>query len=289
MSGENPEGMDYYMPRISGVNPDGSPRRISNMFYTREIPMAAKHVEEQGGWDDPRNIAKGLGNMLWNKMMFEPAVELFNNRDYYGYNIMDESSPWYQQMYQMGKFIMTDQFNPITLSGAKRALQATGKWNDDDSALNKLKKIISEPEGQLALAGFGPAPAYAAKTATLNRLYHLFGHYVSPMERPMKEREIMEQRRDARNALALAQRNQDAEGAAAAATKLRTLGVSAASMRKIKPGTQDIYMFQRLPFTVQTRFLMDLSKEDFKRYYPKANKNTKSDGDIQNLVKRYYQ
>lgn len=289
MSGENPEGMDYYMPRIGGVNPDGSPRRVSNMFYTREIPMAGKHVEERGGWDDPAHIAAGLGQMLWNKMMFEPINEFINNRDYYGYNITDPTSPWYQRYAQMVKFIASDQFNPITISGAKRALQAVGKWDDKASSAEKAWKILSEPEGQMALAGFGPAPAYASKTPVLNRLYHLFGEYVSPHERPMKEREIMEGRRDARNALAIAQRTGDQEGAAKAAQQLQQLGVSAAAMRKVKPGTQDIYMFTRLPYTVQTQFLKELSKEDFKRYYPKANKNTKFDPEIRALTQRYYQ
>lgn len=290
MSGENPEGMDYYMPRIGGPpNPDGSPRRVSNMFYTREIPMAGKHVEEHGGWGDPFHVAAGLNQMLWNKMMFEPIHEFRSNRDYYGYNIMDESSPWYQRMYQMGKFALSDQLNPITISGAKRALQAVGKWNEDDSYLQKMKKILTEPEGQMAMAGFGPAPSYAAKTPTLNRLYYLFSSYVSPHERPMKEREIMEARRNARNALAIAQRTGDVEAAGQAAAKLRQLGVSAASMRKVKPGTQDIYMFQRLPYTAQTQFLRELSKEDFKRYYPRANKNTKFDPDIRALTQRYYQ
>lgn len=290
MSGDNPEGMDYYMPRIGGPpNPDGSPRRVSNMFYTREIPMAGKHVEERGGWDAPEHVVAGLGQMLWNKMMFEPLNEFINNRDYYGYNIMDPSSPWYQRYAQMAKFIASDQFNPITLSGAKRALQAVGKWNVDDSAGQKLWKILSEPEGQLAMAGFGPAPSYAAKTPVLNRLYHLFSEYVSPHERPMKEREIMEGRRDARNELAIAQREGDPERAASAAQKLSDLGVSAAARKRVKPGTQDIYMFTRLPYTIQTQFLKELSKEDFRRYYPKANKNTKFDPEIREIVGRYYQ
>lgn len=290
MTGDDPEGMDYYMPRIGGpVNPDGSPRRVSNMFYTREIPMAGKHVEERGGWDEPGNIAMGLGQMLWNKMMFEPLNEFINNRDYYGYNIMDDSSPWYQRYAQMAKFIASDQFNPITLSGAKRALQATGKWNPDDSAGQKLWKIISEPEGQLAMAGFGPAPSYAAKTATLNRLNYLFARYVTPLERPQKEREIMEQRRDARNALALAQRSGDQEAAAAWSQKLVQLGVSVSSQRKIKPGTQDLYMYQRLPFTNQINFLKGLSRDEFKRYYPKSNKNTKANPEVRALYQYYYQ
>jgi hypothetical protein len=39
-TGENPkEPADYIFPRIGGTNPDGSPRRLTTMFYLREIPM----------------------------------------------------------------------------------------------------------------------------------------------------------------------------------------------------------------------------------------------------------
>lgn len=282
MSGENPEDMDYFLPRIGGVNPDGSPRRVSNMFYTREIPMLQKHIEEK------QSVIGGVKSMLWNKLMFEPFHEMLTNRDYYGYNIMDESVPAYQQAFQMGKFILSDQFNPITIAGGKRALQATGKWNNEAPWYQNYKQLFTEPEGQMALAGFGPAPSYAAKTETLNRLNYLFARYVSPVERPQRERQIMEERSDARNALALAQRSGDSAAAQDAARRLLQLGVSAASQRKVKPGTQDIYMYQRLPYTIQMDFLKGLTRDEFRRYYPKSNKNTKSDRDIMDLYQRYF-
>ena len=273
--------MDYILPRIGGTNPDGSPRRVSNMFYTREIPMAEKHIEEQ------QSIPKGLGAMLWNKMMFEPFQEMYNNRDYYGYNIWDDQAPWYKQWGQLIKYIGSDQFNPITISGAKRALQATGKWNDDDP-IGNFKKIFTEPEGQAALLGFGPAPTYASKTATLNRLTYLFSRYVSPEERPQQDREVMEQRRDARNSLALAKKNNDAAGAVAATRQLYNLGVSTGSMKRNQPGTQDINMFARLPTTIQGQFLKGLNKTDFRRYFPRASKQTRADPEIAAMASQYF-
>jgi hypothetical protein len=275
------EPMDYFLPRISGTNPDGSPRRVSNMFYTREIPMAQKHIEEK------QSIPGGLRSMLWNKMMFEPFYEFYNNKDYYGFNIMNESAPWYQQTAQAVKYILTDQFSPITVTGAKRALQNSGKWNADDSILEKIKKIITEPEGQAAIAGFGPAPSYASKSATLNRLNYLFQRYVPPQERPQAEKETMESRRDARLELAAAKQRGDSEAASRAVQKLQKLGVSSGAM-KMQPGTQDLYLFQRLPYSVQTDFLKGLQPQDFKRYYPKANKMAKADPEIRDLAKSYY-
>lgn len=283
MSGENPEGMDYFLPRIGGNNPDGSPRRLSNMFYTREVPMAIKHTQ------DKDSVIGGLREMVWNKSMFEPIKEIMQNKDYYGFNIMDENSPGYQQAWQMTKFILSDQFSPITISGAKRGLQNAGKWNEDDSVGQKLKKILTEPEGQLAMMGFGPAPAYASKSAAQNRLNHLFGQYVAPAERPQADKETMEKRRDARAQYMLAQQTKDPEMISSAARHLAELGVKSDQIRKIQPGNSDLYLYQRLPQKVQATFLKDLSAEEFKRYYPKSNKMTKADPDVIKLWRKYYQ
>lgn len=274
------EPMDYFLPRISGTNPDGTPRRVSNMFYTREIPMAQKHIEEKQG-----NVFAGLRSMLWNKMMFEPFYEFYNNRDYYGFNIWNESAPWYQQAYQMGRYILSDSFSPITITGAKNALQKSGKWDENDSLLTKMKKIVTEPEGQAAIAGFGPAPAYASKSAALNRLSYLFQRYVAPHERPEMERDVMEARHDARIALDVARQNKDAAAATRAAQRLVELGVGKKAMMSSNP---DVYMFTRLPYSIQTEFLKDLPPAEFKRYYPKANRNTRADREIQALAKAYF-
>jgi hypothetical protein len=95
LSGKKPEGMDWIFPLVGGENPDGSPRRITNMTYLREIPMLIKHVQEHGG-----NILAGAGEMLWTKLMFEPIKEIVQNRDYYGFNIRDENAPLYKQFWQ---------------------------------------------------------------------------------------------------------------------------------------------------------------------------------------------
>jgi hypothetical protein len=275
------EPMDYFLPRIGGVNPDGSPRRITNMFYTREFPMAEKHIEEK------QSVFGGLRAMLWNKMMFEPIYEFYNNKDYYGFNIMNESAPWYQQTAQAVKYILTDQFSPITVTGAIRSLKNDGKWDEDDSLRTKIWKIASSPEGWAAMAGFGPAPSYASKSATLNRLNYLFQRYVPPQERPQAEKDTMEARHDARTALASAKQRGDSEAAGKAVQRLQKLGVGSGAM-KTQSGTQDLYLFQRLPYSVQTDFLKGLQPQDFKRYYPKANKMAKADPEIRDLAKSYY-
>src|SRR5205085_1780600 len=94
-TGDTPEGLDFIFARIGGLNPDGTQRRVANMFYLREAVMLAKHVQERGG-----NWLTGSYEMLMNKLMFGPFHELLNNRTYYGYNIWDENAPINQQIWQ---------------------------------------------------------------------------------------------------------------------------------------------------------------------------------------------
>jgi hypothetical protein len=43
LTGQSPSDiLDYIFPRVGGKNPDGSPRRLTTMFYTREVPMLMK-------------------------------------------------------------------------------------------------------------------------------------------------------------------------------------------------------------------------------------------------------
>src|SRR6267378_7354191 len=123
--------------------------------------------------------------MLWTKLMFEPFREIWENRDYYGYNIRDENAPWYKQTWQTISHMFGDT-TPISVSSAQRALDTGGTWSKDVP---------------LAIAGFGPAPSYAEKTATQNRIAFLFREHVAPASRPEEEGETSRERMRARTQL----------------------------------------------------------------------------------------
>ncbi len=285
MSGENPEGMDYFLPRIGGTNPDGSPRRMTNMFYSREIPMAKKHIEEHGG--GLTGTVAGIGAMIGNKLMVRPALEMISNRDYYGFNVSDPEDPLYKRAVSTFKHILSTNFNPIAVTGARRDLEISGKWDSKDPVGSYLRNI-GEPETIRSFLGFGPAPAYASKSAVQNKLVKLYSHYVSPSERPLADRENMEARREARNALLMAKQKNDAEAINIAAQKLAELGVKAGNIRKVSPEGPDLYMYQRLPHSVQARFLKELEKEDFVKFWKSSSKKTKADPEVQKLAEKYF-
>jgi hypothetical protein len=78
--------------------------------------------------------------------------EIWENCDYYGYNIRDENAPWYKQVWQTIVHGFGD-LTPISVSSAQRALDTGGTWSKD---------VV------LAVLGFGPAPSYAERSAIQN-------------------------------------------------------------------------------------------------------------------------
>jgi len=278
MSGENAEGLDYIFPRIGGLNPDGSPRRITNAFYTREVPMAMKNIQER------QSVIGGLSQMMYHKMMFAPFVEMVNNKDYSGYSIRDENSPAFQQVFQSVKHLFSDTLNPMSVSGAKRALELSGKPHTTQDVM----KQISDRDVYMPLLGFGPAPAYASKSPLQNRLGFLFKETVVPERKSFDVSARSKERTEARRDYMGAQQRGDKDAQMAAAIKLRNLGVATKEISKLQPGGADFYMFGRLQPQDQISLMKTMTPEEFKTYFPKANKKvTQRDPAILDLWKRY--
>ena len=276
--GENPEGLDYIFPRIGGLNPDGSPRRITNAFYTREIPMAAKHIQERN------SVVGGLTQMLYNKMMFQPFVEMAQNKDYFGSQMYDEDAPFYKQVMQFLPNVLHDQLNPMSVSGAQRARQLSGKPNSYlDIVKNPLDRDVLMP-----FLGFGPAPGYASKSAMDNRIMYEFGRFVKPELKYFESGAKAKEKSDARNEYLGAQQKGDANAQYQAALKLRDLGVATKEIRKLQPGGSTLYMFQRLPQEVKKQLLMEMSPEEFLKYWTKTPKAVRNDPTLNALAAKYY-
>lgn len=252
LSGEAPdEFMDFIFPRIGGKNPDGSKRRITNMFYTRELPMLTKHMQEQGG--GVLGGIKGAKDMLWNKMMFQPFFEIWENRSYWGYEIYDPDSPFYQQAAQLVGYAIGDQLSPITFGGAQRARDLSGSWWDKSVPMSFL--------------GFGPAPAYAERSALENRIRHYYTEFVAPLKKPYAAEELADERRRAIEELKLARLKGDVEGAAKAKEKAIAAGAKSKYLTKSKlevPTT--FYLFSKLPEETQRHLLQEMSPSDRNNY-----------------------
>ncbi len=275
-TGDNPEGLDYIFSRIGGNNPDGTPRRITNMFYLREVPMLLKHIQERGG-----NILTGTGEMIYNKLMIEPFRELMTNRDYYGYNIWDENAPIYKQMWQATSHMFLGEGGPMSVSGARHAADLSGQpfpslkeaMDNPDKLLNALKAKGVD----LSLMGFGPAPAYVEKNAIQNRISYLYGQHVAPASKPHADEANSHEKMAVRTAIMIAKRDQDSSLMAEARERGRALGLSPHYMASIGRTPTDVYLFSRLPIDDQRSLLRDASPEDRSRYLPHANRQLKQE------------
>jgi len=245
LSGKPPEGWDFIFARIGGENPDGSPRRITNMSYLREIPMLIKHIQEHGG-----NIITGLGEMVWSKMMFEPIREIWNNRDYYGYNVRDENAPFYTQAWQTIRHGFGDQ-TPISISSAQRALDTGGTWSKD---------VV------LAALGFGPAPAYVEKSAIQNRISYLYNEHVAPQSKTYQEGEVSHEKMRARTRLLMALQSKDPEQIKQAKADALKAGYSNNAVGAIGRIPSDVFLFSKLPPADQEAILRQASPKEFDRY-----------------------
>lgn len=256
LSGQQPEGMDWFLARIGGKNPDGTDRRVTNMTYLREIPMAVKHVQEQGG-----NVVAGIMEMIYNKTMVQPFVEMAKNRDYYGNDIWNENGPAYQKAQQALTHIFKNQFSPMSVSGAQQQLSMGG----------------GAREVALAFAGFGPAPSYAEKSATQNRIGYLFQRHVAPYARPEEMGEKSKTRGDIRNELLLAKQRGDAQAVQAASDKWMRAGGSRQGLSNIMLGiASDVSMFRALPEPDQKAIMEQADPGEQARYRPFLKNNITS-------------
>jgi hypothetical protein len=278
MTGEMPEGYDYIFPRWGGNNPDGSPRRITNMFYTREVPMVKKNIEERD------SVIDGIKQTLYHKMMFSPVVEGYNNKNYFGYQIYDPNAPGLKQIQQFANHMWSEQLNPMSIAGAERSLQLSGK---PYGKLDILKQI-GDPDVYMPLLGFPQAPAYVSKTPIQNYIGGLYSDHVQASGKPYAEGVNFKERKAARDAYLIAKQTNDTAKMAEAVQRMRELQMPLKNLGKMRPGTQDIFMFGKLQPDDQKNVLKRASKEEFQRYYRAAKAKTKMDKEIGNLWSHYY-
>lgn len=270
MSGNLPTGLDYTFPRAGGNNPDGSPRRMSTMFNTREVPMLTSHIQEQN------SVLGGLMSMLWNKMILTPITDAISNKDFFGNQLYDPDAPWYMKALQLIDSEMGATFNPIAVSGHQRVREQGG----------------GKVDVAMSYAGFGPAPAYISRSAIQNRITHAFGKYgPGASTRPYEESGTglvqgayryatdnptqATARREARGELNRASQQDDADAAGQARQKLIKSGMSPATVAKLRPGESDVYMFSRLPVDVQKNLAREMDQDEFMKY---VNRNKQLNG-----------
>lgn len=138
-TGTWPSSMYEYINPVSRIDPDGKKHHVTTPAFTRELTAAYFHIRDQGP-------LHGLAHEAVNKM--SPALslisEMWNNKDYWGYDIVD----------------------PDASLGAKAAEAIKGVANDllPISVQSSQRPGTTFADKVLAFSGYNPAPAYQSRS-----------------------------------------------------------------------------------------------------------------------------
>lgn len=251
------EFIDYIFPPSGGKNPDGTKRRRTTMSFLRDIPMLEKHIESRQGYLVERSV-RGFLDFVWNKALASPFIQMATNQDYFGADIRDPDADILTQAKQLLKYLGVEELDPISVSGAMRGIKTGGSW---------------QKEVPLSVLGFGPAPAYASRTAMENKIAAEYYEYGKPARTPHDEAELAARKADTRNRLFAAQQIDPETGAMTDPEAAKIAKQDLDDLHgKVYKDTLAQYQFSRLPASRQRALLEEMTTAERKVYFPKASR-----------------
>lgn len=251
LSGKPPKGLDYSYPQNGNTNPDGSPGRYTLPFNTREGPMLQSHVTESD------SVVKGFSQLLYNKLIIQPIVEAFQNKDSLGNEMYSVHASPFMTALQLADSELGRHFSPISITNANRSKQLGGGTKDTIAAY----------------LGAAPAPAYVNRPGLDGQIMNLYREHSAPSERPYEisgtglvksifgGKNIAQQRQDARNAKFQAIQSGDKVAEQKANEALRSTGEGNNAIRNQRPGSDIPFFFSQLPITDQAILTKQLAQD----------------------------
>jgi hypothetical protein len=180
MTGKPPEGlMDYVNPRTGKTNPDGTPQRVTTMFYSREFAALYKHMENEG-------LAAGVSREILNKGsgILSLIHESWTGINEFGQHVRDEDADFMTQVEQQVAYSLA-QLEPISM----RAVD----WHWRTNSLSELPGKMAEGATPLSVLGFAPEPKYMQETKTTAGIKDTYRRFVAGRETPYEAAERSEQ------------------------------------------------------------------------------------------------
>ena len=233
--------LDYFYPKTGEKNDDGSDERLSTPYYTREYFMAVSHIQKDGLIGGTAGLIAGKSNPL-----LSPLIELFKNKDYFGYEIHDPHSPYIEQAEQVAAFL--------------------GKSAMPISVASGIEYHASETAKVASYAGFNPAPRYITRTKIQNDISNMYERrYGGEEQKPYSKRLEFE----AKQAIKEAKKSGDTE-------KVQELELEAKHNRILTARQitymhranipADVFMWKRLPESDKQALRSKMTDEEKKRY-----------------------
>jgi hypothetical protein len=247
MTGMMPEGwLDYTFPRIGGENPDGSPKRINTMFYTREFVMIQKHIEQDG-------VVNGVGHLVANKAspVIGAVSEFLTGLNSLNQEIVDPEAPAHKRMQQR------------LMNVVKAA---------EPMSLRSIREEGASPI--MAFSGFSPAPKYITQSKTEGRIKSTFLKYYGQKQTPYERARYSEESKKLRQFYEEDKMDEfDAQLDKIVERFELTPNDQRRLMKNLQTGVEpSIRMFQRLSWQQQKAILDDMTEEERDKYLPYSNK-----------------
>lgn len=252
LAGEFPSALiDYLYPKSGEENPDGSPQRLTTMFYPREFAAIGKHMQHEG-------VLGGLAHTAMNKA--SPVMGLVHdwatNVDSFGAEISDPDAPAYQRLQQKLAHSL-GSIQPIAVSAIRE--QQTDK-PVKNAALNFM--------------GFSPAPKYATETKTQGAIKHLYQKYHTKKQTPYERARFSQEARDMRKAYEADDMDRFGEILDGLIDKYELTASDQKRLQQTISRNLDPYesMFKRLTPDQQMKLLDKMTEEERDTYLRIANK-----------------
>jgi len=246
LSGKAPEGEDWIWPRTGGSNPDGSPKRLSTPFFTREFGSIYKHVRDEG-------VVKATKDIVESKSsgMIALATEAAFGVNSLGQEIRNPNAPMFTKIAQTLNYILRD-IEPISAQQSAGASQQTA----------------------LSVTGFTPAPKYVTDTPSVAAIKSTYMKYYGGKTTPFEKAQVSEFGHQLKEAY---DKGEEDKYSALRDKMMEKFDLTEVEMTKIDKRIEKgedpvVRMFTRLDWQQQKRILDGMSEDEREIYLPRSNK-----------------
>ena len=241
---------DYFFPRTGGMNPDGTPERRTTPFFTREPASYLNQWQKSGLIGGTAQLAIDKANPV-----LSAIGDLAQNKDYYGYEIIDPNDPLIKQTQEFLKFSL-ESLAPISIGSAQRSQTLKGKM--------------------LSFAGFSLAPKYISESTLQSKIFNLYDKRFGGTTKSLASQVVANAKSEIRRLYDSGQTTQANQKLNDAINK--GYFTTKASLTKFINDSDipaDVRAFRGLPAADQQELLKDMSLQDLERYAWSATSATR--------------
>ena len=237
-----PKLLDCFYPRTGFQNPDGTEERLNTPFYAKEFFSLASNWERKG-------LIHGTFSYGANKLnpLLTTAGRLWENKDFYGYEIYDETKGQGKQLVETLNYLIGETA-PISVSGVRQA-----------------EKVGSPVTGKTSWLGFGPAPSHIVKSSLNTEISDLYQKHVAH-GRVLSEKAASDEKQKIRQEYRKGNTEEANKLFDAAIAKGTIKEQYAATFVKEADLPSDVILFRMLPASDQEYLLSKMSLPDLVRY-----------------------